>query len=148
MKRISLYAFLLLLTGFVSCKEDKKRSEAEKIIAEWIGKTIQFSEDIQCNILGKDTTTSLCSDLLLREYKNMKKCILPILAVAAIVVLAVFNMNINLQKSSMSDVALTNVEALADDENGGDKYKYVEPGAPGSGVMCICWKKGDLTCCG
>jgi hypothetical protein len=46
----------------------------------------------------------------------MKKCILPILAVAAIVVLAVFNMNINLQKNSMSDVALTNVEALATGE--------------------------------
>jgi hypothetical protein len=69
MKRISLYAFLLLLTVFVSCKEDKKRSEAEKIIAEWVGKEIKFPEDIQCNILGKDTTASLCSDLLLREYK-------------------------------------------------------------------------------
>jgi hypothetical protein len=60
---------VILFSIFYACNENKQRTEAQKIVAEWMGKEIQFPEDIQCNILGKDTTTSLCSDLLQREYK-------------------------------------------------------------------------------
>jgi hypothetical protein len=60
---------MIILVGVFACKENKKRTEAEKIVAEWTGKTIQFPEDVSCNILGKDTVSGLCSDLFQSEYK-------------------------------------------------------------------------------
>jgi hypothetical protein len=63
----------LLLTAFfvlsVSCKENKKQIEIEKILTEWVGKEIQFPKDCQCDVLGKDTTSNLCTDLFGKEYK-------------------------------------------------------------------------------
>jgi hypothetical protein len=64
---ILLLIFVIL--GFFSCKNSKRKAEAEKIVKEWIGKEIQFSEDAQCCILGTDATPDLCAGLFDREYK-------------------------------------------------------------------------------
>ena len=53
---------------FSSC-EDQRRKSAVKIVNEWMGKEIQFPKEYLCNVLGKDTTNTLCSDLLDNEYK-------------------------------------------------------------------------------
>ena len=58
---------LIVLLGLFSCKKDEKRTEAEKIVKEWIGKEIKFPADYECNLLGKDTT--LCTELLDARYK-------------------------------------------------------------------------------
>lgn len=55
------------------------------------------------------------------------------------------------QKSElMSDLALANVEALAQSESGGN-YKYVyypQPGDPNYGyTKCVCSGSGSLSCC-
>jgi hypothetical protein len=63
-----IFTGMILLILF-ACKENKKRTEAEKIVAEWTGKAIQFPEDAQCNILGKDTVCGFCSGLFQKEYK-------------------------------------------------------------------------------
>jgi hypothetical protein len=62
---------LLSVILFVSfqCKENKKHAEASRVVKEWMGKTIQFPEDAQCNILGKDTIPGLCSGAFHKEYK-------------------------------------------------------------------------------
>jgi hypothetical protein len=57
---------LFALFGLTACKE-KKVVEAEKIVKEWIGKTIAFPENFQCNILGRDTTQDICNSLH-KEY--------------------------------------------------------------------------------
>ncbi|GHT65362.1 hypothetical protein AGMMS50239_24960 [Bacteroidia bacterium] len=86
--------------------------------------------------------------LFIKNVKNMKKKIFGGIAVLAIAAVAAWNVNLNSQKSDLSDVFLANVEALAQGESNGSNYKYVEPGAPGSGVACLCWQPGDLSCCG
>jgi hypothetical protein len=68
MKRRNLGLFILITLSLFSCKQNERRTEAEKIVTKWIGKEIQFPEDVQCCILGKDTTTNLCADLFDREY--------------------------------------------------------------------------------
>jgi hypothetical protein len=55
-----------LILGVAACR-DKKVVEAEKIVKEWIGKTIAFPENFQCNILGRDTTQDICNSLH-KEY--------------------------------------------------------------------------------
>jgi hypothetical protein len=54
---------------FYSCKENKERIAAQRIVTEWKGKAVQFPEYIQCSILGKDTVSNICSDLFQKEYK-------------------------------------------------------------------------------
>jgi hypothetical protein len=65
---VAIYGCLLLL-GFFSCKKDGKRTEIAQIVTEWQGKEILFPDDYQCNILGKDTASNICSDLFDKEYK-------------------------------------------------------------------------------
>ncbi len=69
-----------------------------------------------------------------------------LLAVVMIAAVAAFNVSLNSQEEKLSDLAMENVEALAD-ESGGSGYKYVEPGSPGSGVACVCWQSGNKSCC-
>ena len=71
MKWINVCLAGILFLSFYSCKQNEKRAEAEKIVTEWMGKEIQFPKEYSCNILGKDTTTALCSDLFDKEYKVM-----------------------------------------------------------------------------
>ena len=61
------WLILVALLGVFSCKKDEKRTEAEKIVSQWVGKEIKFPTDYTCSLMGKDTT--LCADLLNREYK-------------------------------------------------------------------------------
>ena len=75
-------------------------------------------------------------------------------SVFVIVIALVSGINVfNAQKPAvLSDVAMENVEALADDTEQTEKYKYViykEPGDPGYGqVKCVCfWENGELPCC-
>ena len=56
--------FILAITG--SCKQDTKKMEAEKIVAEWIGKTVIFPDGINCTSMGKDT---ICPDVTSKPYK-------------------------------------------------------------------------------
>jgi hypothetical protein len=71
MKRQWLLIGILLIVAVFSCKEDKKRIEAETIITEWVGKEIRFPDEgqYQCNFSGKDTTATLCTGLFEKEYK-------------------------------------------------------------------------------
>lgn len=45
--------------AMMSCKKDAKKAEAEKIVAEWIGKEVILPGDIPCSYLGRDT---ICPD--------------------------------------------------------------------------------------
>ena len=64
-----LFVVFFMPLGLMSCKKDPRRIEAEKIVEEWMGKEIQFPEEYLCNILGKDTSVTSCSDLFNKEYK-------------------------------------------------------------------------------
>ena len=73
MKTIRLELFLLffLISVFSvsSCKDRKKQSEIAKIVTEWTGKEIQFSENTPCYVSGKDTLSELCSEQFQKEFK-------------------------------------------------------------------------------
>jgi hypothetical protein len=60
---------LLLFFSAFACKKENKRGEAEKAVNEWLGREIKFPSDAQCCMLGKDTTSTLCNELLDREFK-------------------------------------------------------------------------------
>ena len=74
----------------------------------------------------------------------MKKKILGIIAFATIAAVAVWNYNQNMNNVNLSDLALENVEALADGESGSNTYEYV---IPGTYVACVCYGSGSLSCC-
>jgi hypothetical protein len=59
---------LSLLIALQSCK-NSKRNEVEAIIKEWMGKEIQFPNDFQCNVSGKDTASVVCTGLTEAEYR-------------------------------------------------------------------------------
>lgn len=59
-KTICKVCFVFLLgVSSISCKKDDKKAEAEKIVAEWMGKEIILPDDIRCTYLGRDT---ICPD--------------------------------------------------------------------------------------
>jgi len=49
-----------------SCQENKRKENIEKVIKEWAGKEIKFSEKLFCTYMGNDTT---CVDLTAKIYK-------------------------------------------------------------------------------
>ena len=49
-----------------SCKKNKQKEDAVKIVKEWTGKEIKFPKGIPCTSMGKDTT---CVDLYSDNYK-------------------------------------------------------------------------------
>ncbi|MFV0420303.1 MAG: DUF1573 domain-containing protein [Dysgonomonas sp.] len=59
MKQSFYFLLMLVFLGMISCKKDDKKAEAEKIVAEWIGKEIILPADIRCTYLGRDT---ICPD--------------------------------------------------------------------------------------
>jgi len=66
----NLLFILSIVTIFVcSCKNNKPREDAAKIVNEWIGKEIKFPENVPCFILGRDTLSELCSEQFQKEYK-------------------------------------------------------------------------------
>ena len=70
-KHISMGKYILIIvaatiTCFISCRESKQRTNAEEIVKEWTGKTIQFPNVLTCKSLGKD---AVCTELFGRPYK-------------------------------------------------------------------------------
>ena len=69
MKRINNNV-LLLLTSLslliVSCQQNREKKEVEKIIREWVGKTILFPDNVDCFSIGKD---SICPNPMDKTYK-------------------------------------------------------------------------------
>jgi hypothetical protein len=64
MIRTSIAISLLCLFLF-SCT-NHKQSEAEKILAEWTNKTVNFPDGISCSYMGRDT---VCPDAAATPYK-------------------------------------------------------------------------------
>jgi hypothetical protein len=59
---------LFLILIIFACK-DQKKIEALQIVREWAGKEILIPDNIQCVIMGKDTTPDACRTLMSAEYK-------------------------------------------------------------------------------
>jgi len=53
-----LFLILVIITLFACNKKNERHAMAEKIMAEWVGKTIQFPDDLRFSVYGKDTTYS------------------------------------------------------------------------------------------
>jgi hypothetical protein len=51
-----------------ACK-DKKLTEAQQIVSEWVGKEIRIPDDVRCTVMSKDTSTNTCYALMDAEYK-------------------------------------------------------------------------------
>jgi hypothetical protein len=65
-----LKIFLLLLSfSAIACKKDNKCVEVEEFVNEWLGREIFFPSNFQCNIKGKDTSSTPCEELLQKEFK-------------------------------------------------------------------------------
>jgi len=56
----------LIVIYFSSCKKNKQKEDATKIVKEWTGKEIKFPKGLTCTSMGKDTT---CVDLYSDNYK-------------------------------------------------------------------------------
>lgn len=68
MKRFLILSLIPLLI-LISCKKDKQRTEATKIVNEWVGKQVKFPDEFTCSLSGEDVISTLGSDLLNKEYK-------------------------------------------------------------------------------
>lgn len=66
-----LFVSVLFLFSTVSCEKLKRQIMTQKMVSQWVGKEIKFPADAQCCVLGKDTISTLCSDLFRKEYKVM-----------------------------------------------------------------------------
>jgi hypothetical protein len=66
MKRI-LLLLILILTVF-ACT-NKRLTEVRQIVGEWVGKEIHIPDNVQCTVMGKDTTLDACLALMSAEYK-------------------------------------------------------------------------------
>jgi hypothetical protein len=49
-----LYALVLSIILYSACKPDSRRIEVERVVSEWIGKTVEFPSDVSCFRLFKD----------------------------------------------------------------------------------------------
>lgn len=76
----------------------------------------------------------------------MNKKLIGIIVFAAITAVAGWNYQQNRQNVKLSNLALENIEALARQEGGGAKYKYVIPGSDPT-VNCVCSGAGNKSCC-
>lgn len=75
----------------------------------------------------------------------MKK-IIKLAFVAAFAAIAGYGVYTSQKSDSVSDLLLANVEALANDTESSDGYKYVFPGSDPS-VKCVCSGSGSKSCC-
>ena len=75
----------------------------------------------------------------------MKK-IVKLAFVAAFAAIAGYGVYTSQKSDSVSDLLLANVEALANDTESSDGYKYVFPGSEPS-VKCVCSGSGSKSCC-
>jgi hypothetical protein len=65
MKKILL---LLLIFTVFACR-DKRLTDAQRIVSEWVEKEIRIPDNILCTVMGKDTVSDACRSLLDAEYK-------------------------------------------------------------------------------
>jgi hypothetical protein len=65
--------------------------------------------------LNRLKKTKKVKQIFYKQFTNMKKKILGGIFILSIVALAAINVNFGLQKSNLSGVSLSNVEALADE---------------------------------
>ena len=66
MRNLIFIITAILAVCFSSCKKNKQKEDAVKIVSEWKGKEIKFPQELSCTSLGKDTT---CVDLYSDNYK-------------------------------------------------------------------------------
>jgi len=50
-----IIACVVAITTIACTQKTEKQAQAERIVTEWVGKTIQFSPDIALSVYGKDT---------------------------------------------------------------------------------------------
>jgi hypothetical protein len=55
MNNISFFYVLMLVMFFACNEKNDHRSEAERIVSEWLGKTIHFPDSIVFSVFGQDT---------------------------------------------------------------------------------------------
>lgn len=82
--------------------------------------------------------------------KNIMKKVIKLAFVAAFVAVAGYGVYANQTSNAMSDLALANVEALAQSESSGgySGVYYPQPGDPNYGyTKCVCYGSGSLSCC-
>jgi hypothetical protein len=60
---------LVVFFSIYSCKENKRKSEIEKIVVEWVGKEILFPENISCYVSGKETFSEICDEWFQKDFK-------------------------------------------------------------------------------
>lgn len=58
MSKTNFVIFLTLITLIACNKKNDRQTEAQQIIAEWLGKTIQFPDNIPFSVYGTDTLLS------------------------------------------------------------------------------------------
>lgn len=63
------FMIYLLVLSCASCNNSTRKADVKKIVTEWAGKVIQFPEDVNCYVMGKDTISSLCSCKFTADYK-------------------------------------------------------------------------------
>ena len=66
MSKQFLYIAAFIVICFPSCRKNKRKEDAVKIVKEWTGKEIRFPQGLSCTSVGKDTT---CVDLYTDNYK-------------------------------------------------------------------------------
>ena len=60
---------MLIVICLLSCKQNKRRDDAVKIVYEWTGKEIKFPKNAPCYMSGEETLPELCNDCFKKEYK-------------------------------------------------------------------------------
>ena len=60
---------MFIAVCFLSCKEDKRKEYATKIVNEWTGKEIKFPENIPCYVSGQEAIPEFCDDCFQKDYK-------------------------------------------------------------------------------
>jgi len=66
--RILLF-FAIAVLSVCSCKDYKKQKEVAKIVNEWIGKEILFSEDIPLFVYNKDSQPKISDEYFQKDFK-------------------------------------------------------------------------------
>ncbi|GHT23612.1 hypothetical protein FACS189430_07140 [Bacteroidia bacterium] len=56
------FRYLAVLTFLLSCNSNARMNNAERLVDEWVDKTIVFAPDIPCTSAGKDTICPDCAD--------------------------------------------------------------------------------------
>lgn len=105
-------------------------------------------------IVGKDRKLT---ELQIKSIKIVKKKIFGAALIAAMAVTASWNFNQSKNETQLSDLAMANVDALAQDESNQEKkYRYTDSmeectvyvgGAYAKGKKIICWSGSDHPTC-